>query len=155
MGGILSGAYKLGTGISGVFGGSPQRAAIDETYASKMYAADVGELEAKQIGASDAAKARTAGTQLIAQQGTAYTASGVDPTQGTPLSVMADTRLMSELDARTLENNAARKVRGFKEQRRQADAEHHMRISEDQQNQIGNMLSGIGDIAGGAAGFSK
>lgn len=153
MGGILSGGYKFVTGASGIFGGSPERAAADEAYQSKLVATQLGELETKQIAGNDAAKVRSAGTQMIAKQRTAYTASGVDASQGTPLAVMADTRLMSELDARTLENNAARKVRGFREQKRQADSEYRSAKNQDQQNQIGSMLSGIGDIAGATQGF--
>lgn len=154
IGGVISGAYKVGTGMAGVMGGSPERAAADEAYQSKMNAANIGELEAKQSGASEAGKLRALGSQMIAKQQTAYTASGVDTSQGTPLSVMADTRLMAERDAVMVENNAARKVRGYKEQRRQAGVEWTNAKAQDQQNQIGSMLSGIGDLTGAAASYS-
>jgi hypothetical protein len=153
MGGILTGGYKFVTGGVEAMGGSSKRAALDETYRSKLSAADTGELETKQIAAEDAGRVRSAGTQTIAKQATAYTASGVDASQGTPLSVMADTRLMSELDARTLENNAARKVRGFREQKRQSEVEYRTRIAEQEQEGVNSMLSGIGDVAGGVMGF--
>lgn len=153
MGGILSGSYKFATGAVGVLGGSSERAAADDTLDSKLQAAQVGELEAKQQGNFEAGRLRMMGSKLIAEQNTRYANSGVDTTAGTPLAVMADTRLMSEVDARMAENNAARRVRGFREQKRQAQSEWRTRVSTDQQNQVGSMLSGIGDIVGGAAGF--
>lgn len=155
MGGILTGGYQFVTGAAGLFGGSPARAAADEAYASKVRAAELGEVETKQIAGADAAKVRSAGTQLIAKQRTMYAASGVDPSQGTPLDVMSDTRLMSELDARTVENNAARRVRGYREQKRQAGEEYRTRLKQDEQDSIGSMLSGIGNLTTGSMGFSK
>lgn len=155
MGGIISGAYKFGTGAVGVFGGSPGRAAADDEHSSRIAAAQVGELEAKQTGDFEAGRVRSLGTQLIAKQNTAYANSGVDQTTGTPASVMADTRMMTERDARMAENNAARRVRGYKEQKRQAEREWDRRKNEEMQNAVGSMLGGIGDMVGGVGGMSK
>lgn len=153
MGGILSGSYKFATGVGGVFGGSDERAAADDALQSKLAAASMGEVEAKQLGNYEAGRLRMMGSKLIAEQRTRYANSGVDTSSGTPLAVMADTRMMSELDARMAENNAARKVRGFREQRRQAYSEYRSRVAQDEQNQIGSMLSGAGDLLGAAAGY--
>lgn len=58
---------------------------------------------------------RMQGTATIAQQKVAYEASGVDSTTGTAAQVAGSTRLVSELDARTLENNAVRAALGHTE----------------------------------------
>ena len=147
MGGILGGIYKpiamaaAGTG------------AMDEEHRTKVNAAELGELEAKEQGNFEAGKLRELGSQMIARQRTAYANSGVDTTKGTPLSVMADTRLMSETDARMAENNAARKVRGFREQKRQADAELAAKRDQRTQDMVGSLVSGFGSIVGGAVGM--
>lgn len=58
---------------------------------------------------------RMQGTATIAAQKVAYEASGVDSTTGTAAQVAASTRLVSELDAQTLENNAVRAALGHQE----------------------------------------
>lgn len=66
-------------------------------------------------GAFVAGLKRMQGTATIAQQKVAYEASGVDSTKGTAAQVAASTRLVSELDAKTLENNAVRAALGHTE----------------------------------------
>lgn len=65
-------------------------------------------------GAIEASQMRMRGSAITSKQRVAYAVSGVDSTVGTPAQVMADTRAMSELDAMTIENNAAREAYGFK-----------------------------------------
>lgn len=69
--------------------------------------------DAMQRGYQEAGRARMAGSQLVAEQKVAAAASGVDPTVGTPAQVSAGTAAIAEIDARTLENNAAREAWGF------------------------------------------
>jgi hypothetical protein len=155
MGGILTGTFKTATGIAGLFGGSPGRAAADDEYRSKVAASELGELEAKQLGDYEAGQLRMLGSQMISKQRTAYANSGIDATSGTAASVMADTRLMTERDARQAENNAARRVRGYREQKRQAESEYRRRIDEETYKSVGSIMGGIGDFTGslGGGGF--
>lgn len=63
-----------------------------------------------------AGRTRITGDQLVGKQTVAYANSGVDSSVGTAANVQADTQAMSELDARTHENNAAREAWGFNQQ---------------------------------------
>lgn len=65
-------------------------------------------------GAQEAAKKRMEAAQVIGRQRVAFGASGVDGSVGTPVELAASTRMFSELDARTIENNAFREAMGFK-----------------------------------------
>ncbi len=65
-------------------------------------------------GASDAAGYRTTGTQVAAKQMVAFSNSGVDATVGTAANVQDSTRARAELEALTVENNAAREAWGYK-----------------------------------------
>lgn len=70
--------------------------------------------DAMERGALESGRARLHGGKLLAAQKAAYAASGVVATSGTAAAVQADTAAMTELDARTLENNAMREAWGFR-----------------------------------------
>lgn len=92
----------------------------DETEAAQAEAlanaemADAAAADATMRGGQAAGRQRMEGSQLVEAQRVAYAASGVDTTVGTPANVMADTAAMSELDAKIIENNAAREAWGIK-----------------------------------------
>lgn len=65
-------------------------------------------------GAQAAGFARMEGTRVVARQRIAFAAGGIDVTVGTPADVATSTAMMAELDAQTLQNNAAREAWGFK-----------------------------------------
>ncbi len=93
--------------------------------------------------AFEAQKARMMGSRLISRQNVAAANSGVDPTVGTPASVMADTRLMSELDARMAESNASREVRGYRLAGEQAKRKSKVRGEEIDSNENAQKFGGI------------
>lgn len=107
---------------------------------ARLAAADAlarGRLEAGQV--------RTEASRLISRQRVALAAAGVDPGVGTALDVMADTRLMSELDALTVTNNAAREAWGYEMEaqgiRRQAEFERQAALG-----RVANtFLTGLGN----------
>lgn len=85
---------------------------------SEMAAADV-----LQRGAQQEQRLRMATERQIGQQRVGAAVSGVEGTVGTAADIMADTRLISELDAETIRNNAARAAWGYRveaEQQRRA-----------------------------------
>jgi hypothetical protein len=51
---------------------------------------------------------------LAGRQRSALAASGTDVQSGSALDLLGDTRLMSDLDAQTIRNNAAREAFGYK-----------------------------------------
>lgn len=101
-------------------------------------------------GNQEAGRARIQASQLIAKQQVAYANSGVDPTVGTPTNVMADTRMMSELDAKTIENNAAREAYGFRKYGIQYQGQASLEASRQRYRTASTILGGLGR---GAAAF--
>lgn len=65
-------------------------------------------------GGKEAALLRTQASETISAQKVAFNSSGVDASVGTPASLAEGTRAMGELDAQTMENNAAREAWGFR-----------------------------------------
>ena len=95
---------------------------------------DANAVDSLARGAIAAGQARMRGTLLGAKQRVAYAASGVDASTGTAAGVVASTGIYSELDARTLSNNALRESLGHKEvgrkyrlQRQQLEREQRAR----------------------------
>jgi hypothetical protein len=145
MGGMVTGIYQMSTASRNA---GEAHEANDYDLFSAQRAASVGQLEAQQKGSFEAGKLRMLGSQMIAKQHTAYANSGVDPTTGTAASVMADTRLMSEADARMAENNAAREVRGFKFQSEAAKLKWGMKNKEIDQAKEASMIGGAASTVG-------
>jgi hypothetical protein len=104
-------------------------------------------------GFQDSARTRMAATQTIARQSVAFGASGVDGSVGTAAEAQGATRMMSELDAKTQENNAFREAWGFQTKaqqiRRQSQLDHQAYIGK----QWGTALGGIGSAAASFATF--
>lgn len=71
-------------------------------------------VSAIERGNREAGLTRIQGTKLIGAQKLAYANSGIDASVGTPVDVMADTRLFSEIDAKTIETNARLEAWGFR-----------------------------------------
>jgi hypothetical protein len=146
MGSALSGLATIGMGqweASAKGQAAAQDAAQEQRILS--YNAQV----AQEQGTREAGKVRSAGSQLIARQRVAYANSGVDTSSGTPLSVMADTRMLSELDAQTAANNAAREVWGYKMQVEQSKKNLQRTYEGLNRGVVGSILSGTGQILSG------
>jgi hypothetical protein len=103
--------------------------------------------DALQRGAVEAGQARIAGSKMAGRQKVAYAASGVDPTVGTAAQVQAETAATSELEAATIENNAAREAWGFRrfgvkyQQQAALDSRRHG------YRQAGTALSGLARLS--------
>lgn len=92
-----------------------ERAALDENKLQLTKAAlrsDALAVDSLRRGSFLGGLQRMEGSRTIARQQVAYEASGVDSTVGTPAQMAGATRLVSELDAQTLQNNAAREALG-------------------------------------------
>lgn len=110
---------------------SAEGAAADHNARVALGNADMADMAADDAylrGAREGSQLRRQATRLKASQASAYAASGVDVTAGTPADVLHSTDLLSEMDAETLEANAAREAWGFhvkaKQFRNQARGEH-------------------------------
>jgi len=148
---VMGGASLLGTGV-GVAGATQEGKFAEAQARERERLARMAAADALQRGAQDAGRSRMETGQLVAEQRVAYAASGVDPTVGTPADVIADTRALGELEARILENNAAREAWGLK---RTADAyalEQEAIRKQTKLRVFGTILGGLGDGAYAAAG---
>lgn len=131
-----------------------QQAAFQQAQFDRLQArmADMAAGDARQRGAQEAGRVRMQGSRIVGEQKAAMGASGVDPSTGSPLALMADTRLISELDAATLQNNAAREAWGYSVQA------ESLRLRAKQAEQAGSfaaagtILGGLGRSAGIAYG---
>lgn len=109
--------------------------------------ADRAASDAIARGTHEAGLARMAGTQTIGAQKVAYVASGFDPSVGTPANVAAQTRAISEMDALTAENNAAREAWGFKTQARRIREGAQTELEGLTMKQVSTALGGAGRLA--------
>lgn len=107
-------------------------------------AADAVDRGNQQVG-----RIRKQGTDLVAAQRGAYANSGVDPTVGTAADVQADTATITEQDARTATNNAAREAWGFRQQAAKFEQEKRLEESRNNAKQAGTWLTALGRLAGG------
>lgn len=109
--------------------------------------ADVAGADAKARGENAAALTRAQASMDIADMQAAYGASGVDGTVGSPLDAMRAYRRKSDLDILTLRNNAAREAWGYRLQAMQASEEGRMASLRAQNEQVGTLLGGAGQMA--------
>lgn len=87
---------------------------------------------------------RQKGFRLKGAQRAAFGASGVDVATGSPLDVLADTAGLSELDAVTIRNNAAREAWGYENQAM------NLRLRGDLEAEAA-LGAGVGTALGGTA----
>lgn len=124
-----------------------QKEAVENATMAREAAAD-----ATARGNQEAGRTRIKASQLIGAQKTAYAASGVDSTVGTAADVQASTRMVSELDAKTIENNAAREAWGFRKQGSRFTGEA-ARIRTRGDAKIAGTL--LGALGGGIGSYGK
>lgn len=145
MGSALSG---IATIAMGQVNASAKAQAAAQDAEDEQRVLSYNALTAGDKGRLDASKTRMGGTQLIAQQKVGYANSGVAIDSGTPASVMADQAAVNELDAKTVENNAAREVWGYRLQREQSKKNLQRKYDEYNREAIGSVLSGSGQMMG-------
>lgn len=150
MGSALSGFAQIGMGQMSAT--AKARGASDDS-ADEQRVLTYNAIQAGDAGRIEEGKIRMAGSQLIARQKVAYAASGVALDTGTPASVMASQAGLTELDAQTAANNAARRVWGYKMQREQSEKNKDRKIDEAGRETIGSALGGAGQVIGGAGGI--
>lgn len=116
MGGIITGSYEMYQAAD------QEKADIRANrteFAREVQQANTAIQSAQEKGSFESARQRILAAQLAAKQKQAYTASGVDATQGTAAAVQADTAALGEMDAQTLAINAAREAWGYREAKHQ------------------------------------
>lgn len=147
MGGLIGGIGELATLNDSA---RVRDDAIDLQYGRDTAVADAGMRGARDKGAFESGRQRIYGTSLAAKQRQAYTASGVDATQGTAAAVQADTAALSELDAQRASINAARDVWGYQQAKKQALADRDIKRRDSNNQYTGQLLGGVGKSVSGA-----
>lgn len=103
--------------------------------------------DAHNRGAEEAGRQRVQGAQLVARQKVAYANSGVDSSVGTAAAVQSSTQQLSEVDAKTIENNATREAWGYRKHglkfQQQAELDRVRRGNE----RGGKILTTLGGLA--------
>lgn len=110
---ITLGLTAAGTAV-GAVGNYMQGQAEGEAADFNAHLSDIQAGDARQRGEVEASRYRSAGTRMVAQQRVAAGASGIEGKSVEDL--MLDTALMSERDAETVRNNAAREAWGYEVQ---------------------------------------
>jgi hypothetical protein len=149
VGGALGGLVQIGMTQ---WAASEKAQAATADQAEEEAGLNFDAAQAQRQGSLEAARMRALGTQMIARQKTAYAASGVDTTSGTPLAVMADTRLMSDLDAARAENDAAVEAWGYRLQKEKSRRNLQRTYDSLNREVIGGILSGTASLISSGAG---
>lgn len=155
-----SGSSGAASGAGGVVGGvfdimalSGQRqAARDQAVtenASLLQQQQIAKAQAADAlsrGSRAAGLARIKGSQVIGQQQAALGASGVDASSGSPLKMMADTRLMSEADVATIKANAAKEAWGYETEAAKYGIQAYLRrkAAANQESAYDSQIAGAG-----------
>lgn len=102
-------------------------------------------------GSAGAGWQRLRGSHAVSQQQAAAGRSGIDPGTGTAAQLAGYTRMMSEIDAQTELNNAARRAWGL-EQQAAAYGREAAAVKKRARNALIGSIIGIGGQAVGALG---
>ena len=125
--------------------------------------ADFGSADTAQRGGQTEGTSRMKYSQLIGEQKSALSASGVNTQSGSAYDVMADASLMSEYEAQLIRNNAAREAWGYKVKKaelRQQDAINSYKFDRERAGawmryaggMTGSASSGLGSFLGSGSG---
>ena len=112
-------------------------------------------------GKQEASALRTGASSVAAEQFVAFSNSGIDASTGTAADVQASTKARGELEALTVENNAAREAWGYKKHGLAFQTQAGINSSRRNREVAGTVLGTLGnaasayskDKAGGGSGF--
>lgn len=110
---------------------------------SKIAAASV-----QEQGEKEAARIRNEGAQLAARQRTLFATSGISVGSPTAIDILSDTAGLSELDALTASNNAAREAWGIRSGGLNANWEGKQKKKLGSYGAGSTLLSGAGQAIG-------
>jgi len=134
--------------------------ALQAKGAADQASADAGTLEqqaelerlkasdARIRGAQETGAARTAATHRTGEARALAAASGVDPNQGSAGDIVAATASLGELDALTIQSNAAREAWGHQAQGEMLDQAAKEKRKQGRLGALGGFLSTGARIAG-------
>lgn len=90
--------------------------------------------------------------QAVGTQRSAQAANGIDVNSGSAAQLQDDTAMLGELDALTIQNNAAREAYGYRVQAKQDILNASQTVQNGKTAAKGSILGGIGGAFGSFAG---
>lgn len=117
--------------------------------------ADLAGADATARGMAEGGRERMKGSQSVARQFVAYANSGVDPTQGSAARTQEWTKAVSELDAQTIQNNAAREAWGFKAKADEMRTEEKNERRRSENRRFATVLGGAGRLASSFGNYAS
>ncbi len=157
MGALASGSTMLSSFIGAGFKGAAlndEALARDRESAINVQIAQGAQADALRRGGVDAGKIRQKGSRIAEEQKVAYANSGVDSSVGTAANVQADTAAISELDAQTAKNNAAREAWGFGMKAEQLQGERTLNRKRADSARVALAVNSFNQMAGEASSGS-
>lgn len=152
MGGIISGA--AGAGFSAINAANQAQTIRHQGVLNDQllgYQAGV----TNQAGAAAGAKSRATSGGVVAAQHAAYANAGVDASSGTAAATQIATRGAGELDAQTIQNNAARAVWGLGVQRSENRINTDTGVQNAGMQGVQGILTGTSGVASSAFDTAK
>lgn len=153
MGALIAGGMSMVSGVNAAYDESQASAREQVQAADNQRLAESAAGDALQRGSREATLLRMRGTQLRSQQKVGYANSGVDASAGTALDTQGSTAALSELDARTAENNAAAEAWGFRRHGLQYQQQAALEASRSNARSQSYILGGAGRLASSAATY--
>lgn len=143
---------SLASGVMGasnsISQGNYQSSLLRQNAVLKNQAAD----EALIAGNTSADWQRVKANQAIGTQRSVQAANGIDVNSGSSAQLQDDTAMLGELDALTIQNNAAREAYGYRVQASQ-DIANSKQVKKNAKNSaLGSILGGTGSAFGFYAG---
>lgn len=90
--------------------------------------------------------------QAVGTQRSVQAANGIDVNSGSSAQIQDDTAMLGELDALTIQNNAAREAYGYRVQARQDLLNANQTVQNGNTAAMGSILGGLGSAFGSFAG---
>lgn len=90
--------------------------------------------------------------QAVGTQRSAQAANGIDVNSGSAAQLQDDTAMLGELDALTIQNNAAREAYGYRVQAKQDILNASQTVQNGKTAAMGSILGGLGGAFGSFAG---
>lgn len=103
---------------------------------------------AEAVGAAEAGRLRTEGTQVISQQKVALASGGVDTSSGSAMNLFATTRATNELDVQTTRHRAAMEAWGHRVEEGQYRAQAKIARRNSVLGPLATSIGTIGQMAG-------
>lgn len=108
--------------------------------------------ETINAGATSADWQRVRTGQAVGTQRSVQAANGIDVNSGSAAQLQDDTAMLGELDALTIQNNAAREAYGYRVQARQDLLNANQSVQNGNTAATGSILGGLGSAFGSFAG---